>query len=292
VKAFSEQLLQWGVTALQDATASNSAADWDLFQELQETGLLRQRVALMMGALPDERLSAPRLRLGPIKVMLNESAGRLHPSLLDLNERVLEAHRAGWQVALHVVTRDALGAALNALEYAQASFARPDARHRIEHCSVCTPEQAARIAALGAHVCTQPGFLHYSGDRYLREVPPEDAPFLYPLRSLQESDVSLSGGSDSPVAPADPIAALQAAVTRRSAGGAVVTPEQRIDTESAIEMYTRGSAAAVFQEHELGLVAPGYLADLVLLPAGSLAAGDLRPVLTVVGGEIAWEGRH
>jgi len=278
VAAVSRQLLGWGITAIQDATASNTLDDVEVFRKLQERGLLQQRATLMLG----------EIALGhPVKIVFDESTGRLHPSPKEIRARVLAAHRAGNQVALHVVTPEALEAALDAIEYAQCAFQRLDPRHRIEHCSVCTPEQARRIAGLGAVVCTQPGFIHYSGDRYLSDVGPEQLPWLYPLRALLDAGVRVAGGSDSPIAPADPWAALHAAVTRRSASGWEVGPEQGVSVQDAIGMYTIGAAASCFQDHELGRIAPGYLADIVVL------SGDPpRPVLTIVAGEIAWDGRH
>lgn len=278
IAAVSRQLLEWGITSIQDATASNTPDDFEAFHRLQKRGLLRQRATVMLqDVIPGHAL----------KIVLDESTGRLHPPQDELKRRVLEAHRAGVQVALHVVTPEALDAALDAIEYAQCFYKRPDPRHRIEHCSVCTPEQARRIDGLGAVVCTQPGFIHYSGDRYLSDVEPEQLPWLYPLRTLLDAGVRVAGGSDSPIAPADPWAALDAAVTRRSTSGREVAPEQGVTLREAMDMYTVGAAAASFQEHELGRVAPGYLADLVVV------SGDPpRPLLTMVGGEIAWDGRH
>lgn len=283
VAEVSRQLLWWGITAIQDATASNAVEDLEVFRRLQEKGLLRQRAVVMTGSVCTNA--------GAVKIVLDESTGRLHPPLDELRARVLEVHRAGGQVALHVVTVEALDAALDAIEYAQRTHQRPGARHRIEHCSVCTPEQARRIAALGVMVCTQPGFVHYSGDRYLSDVPPNEQPWLYPLRSLLDAGVALAGGSDCPVAPADPWAALHAAVTRRSASGKPVAPEQGATVREALRMYTSDAAAACFREHELGRIAPGYLADMVLLPVDPFTAEPpellgLRPVLTVSGGEI------
>lgn len=278
VAAVSQQVLRWGITAIQDATASNTPDDIGAFRRLQERGLLQQRVTVMLGEVVPGH---------PVKIVLDESTGRLHPSPKELKARVLAAHRSGNQVALHVVTPEALDAALDAIEYAQCTHRRPDSRHRIEHCSVCTPGQARRIVGLGVMVCTQPGFIHHSGDRYLSEVPPEHMPWLYPLRTLLDAGVRLAGGSDSPIAPGDPWAALDAAVMRRSASGREVHAEQGVKLQEAIDMYTSGAAAAVFQEHELGRVAPGYLADLV-----AVSGDPPRPLLTMVAGEIAWDGRH
>ncbi len=300
----SRQYAQWGITALQDATASNTLSDWRTLLRLQQDGHLRQRATMMLGndslaealeaGLPPGYAEG-LLRLGPVKTIVDETTGAIFPHPEVLKEQVLIAHRAGFQVALHCLTSETLDAALAAIEYAQQTFPRPDARHRIEHCSVCTPERARRLRrALGVTVSTQPSFVYYSGDRYLSEVPLDQQPWLYPLRTLLDAGVTVAVGSDCPVAPANPFSGLFAAVTRRSEGGQVVGGHQAVSIEEALRMYTVGAAAAALQERELGTIAPGKLADLALLSDDPLAIPpegllELRSLLTVVAGEVVWE---
>ncbi|MSQ27027.1 MAG: amidohydrolase [Dehalococcoidia bacterium] len=302
VAAASLQLLKWGVTALQDATASNAPADWSLFQRLQRSAALQQRVTLMMGLSGFDDVAgwdqqgeaaAGMLRRGAVKLVLDESGGTLHPPQDELDRMAAAVHRSGGQLALHVVTPTALEAAIAALTRAQTDFPRFDPRHRIEHCAVCNPEQAARLAKLGVHVCTQPGFVHESGDRYLAEVPGDQLPWLYPLATLLNASVPLSAGSDAPVAEPNPLVGLHAAMTRRSASGRPVTPGQRLTPLQALSLYTSGAAAACFQEKRLGRVAPGYAADLALLSADPVSdePGPLlgaHSALTVVAGAVRW----
>jgi hypothetical protein len=142
-------------------------------------------------------------------------------------------------------------------------------------------------------VVTQPSFLYYNGDRYLRQVSPQRQPYLYPLRSLLGAGVRLAGGSDCPVVGPEVVAGLYGAVARRSKGGEEVGGEESISIEEALGLYTTGAAYASFAEGERGSIAPGGLADLVVLSGdpmacqpGELAA--LRPQMTIVGGRVAW----
>ncbi|MEK7216811.1 MAG: amidohydrolase family protein, partial [Chloroflexota bacterium] len=109
VAAASLQLLKWGVTALQDATASNAPTDWSLFERLQRSGALQQRVTLMMGISGfDDVVGADRqgnratgmLRRGAMKLVLNESGGELYPPQHELDRTVMAVHRSGGQLAL------------------------------------------------------------------------------------------------------------------------------------------------------------------------------------------------
>ena len=71
-------------------------------------------------------------------------------------------------------------------------------------------------------------------------------------------------------------------------------PEQRVGVEDAIRASTAGAAWAGFAESELGTLAPGFLADLVVLSRDPRAAGglgDVRVDLTVVGGRVVFERR-
>ena len=81
-------------------------------------------------------------------------------------------------------------------------------------------------------------------------------------------------GSDWPVAPIDPLLGIYAAVTRETIDGANPKgwlPDQKVSAEQSMIAYTRTNAYAGFQEDRLGLVAPGYYADLVCLDGDPLA---------------------
>jgi predicted amidohydrolase YtcJ len=148
------------------------------------------------------------------------------------------------------------------------------------------------LAALGVLVVTQPSFVYHNGDRYLRQVPAEDLPHLYPLRTLLEAGVPVAAGSDAPVAPPGPLSGLMGAVRRLSSGGAAVAPQQAVSVEEALVMHTRAAAYAAFEEGERGSVRAGKRADLVLLSGDPLSGAPLdalRVEMTVVGGEIVWQ---
>jgi hypothetical protein len=148
-------------------------------------------------------------------------------------------------------------------------------------------------------VVTQPSFVYYNGDRYLRQVEAEDLPYLYPLRTLLETGVSVAAGSDAPVAPPGPLFGLVGAVRRLSSAGAAVAPGQAVSVEEALVMHTRAAAYASFEEGQRGSIRAGKRADLVLLsglpvrqagdPLSEESVQHLTVEMTVVGGEIAWQ---
>ncbi len=176
------------------------------------------------------------------------------------------------------------------------SFPREDHRHRIEHCSVCPPSLSKRLASLGIMVVTQPPFIYHNGERYLKTVPSDQFRHLYPLRTHIKNGVTVCGSSDCPIVPANPLIGIDSAISQTAASGAVVLPEQRIAPMEALRMYTEHAARTTFEEKIKGSIAPGKLADLVVLsgdptevPAGQLK--DLEVEMTIVDGKVVWHKR-
>ena len=109
--------------------------------------------------------------------------------------------------------------------------------------------------------------------------------------------VALAFGTDYPVEPITPFRGLYAAVTRKSEDGLKqYYPEQKITMEQAIAAYTTGSAFAEFAEKQKGVLAPGMLADFVVLDrdVAAVAPGKIletKVLRTVVGGKTVYEAK-
>ena len=305
LKLASAQLLSHGVTAMQDASPGNSLERWGLFEKAQGRGTLPLRLTLMPGiqhleAFQKEGLGfgsgSETLRLGHAKVMLTLTTGDLYPPQEELQRQALEAVRRGFPLAVHAVEMEAVVAAVAALRHARTPGGSPSAlRHRIEHASECPSWLAEEMGRQNILVATQPGFLFYNGDRYRQEVPTERQAWLYPLRWLLEAGVVVAGSSDAPVVPVDPLGGIYAAVTRRTSSGERVNPGQGVTPLDALRMYTVNAAYVGHWEGPLGSIAVGKAADLVLLDRNPLAveAGEmreLRVLMTLLGGEVVWEG--
>ena len=101
-----------------------------------------------------------------------------------------------------------------------------------------------------------------------KRIGPERIKTTYAFRSLLDAGARLAFGSDWTVAPLDPLLGIYAAVTRRTLDGKNPggwVPEQKITVEEALRAYTAGNAYGVFAERKRGKLAPGYLADIVVL---------------------------
>lgn len=300
----NQEYLSHGITSLQDASWGDSIERWQIFRQLKEQGRLKSRISMMIGA--DEIEQSERsglfpgsslgnqLRVGGVKMIPHTTTGALSPPQEELNQLAYKAHRAGFQLALHAIGEDVVEAAIAALEYALCQLPKPDHRHRLEHCSVCPPRLVLRLRNIQAIVVTQPPFIYYNGERYLGTVPPADLRWLYPVGSLLASGVKVAASSDSPVIPNNPLVGIYAAATREAQTGQHISPQESVSPLEALQMYTLGAAYASFEERVKGSIAPGKLADLVVLSHDptELALEEIKNIqiiMTIIDGEVVWE---
>ena len=168
-----------------------------------------------------------------------------------------------------------------------------DHRHRIEHGSVCPPDLAERIASAGIMVVSNPAFIHYSGQRYLKTVAPSQLNYLYPFSSLMKKGVQVAAGSDAPIAPVNPLAGIYGAVTRKARGNGIVVEKEKIGVYEAVAMFTVMAARSSFDENQKGIIAPGKIADLVVLSDNPFTVPEeeiknLRVEVTIIGGKVVY----
>lgn len=300
------ELLSNGITSFQDASNSNDLERWELFKKWKESGLLLPRVTMMLGfpafspppnPLPlgeGETINDHDLKAYGIKIILDETTGRLYPSQTELDQMVFEIHEAGWPVAIHAIEENAVESAYTAIKRALKKIPKKGHRHRIEHCSICSPNLAGKIAKIGIMVITQPSFIYYNGDRYLRTVPDKSLPHLYPLKTLITTGVMIAGSSDCPIVPLNPLIGIYAAVTRMSETGHRVASEQAIPLSEALKFYTIHAAQAIGEEKHRGSITPGKCADLVVLNENPFSVPlkelkNLEVEMTILDGEVVWE---
>ncbi|MBI2911833.1 MAG: amidohydrolase family protein, partial [Chloroflexi bacterium] len=242
------ELLSQGNTSIHDATPTNGLARWEELARRAAAGRLPVRVLLMVGldALSDfpaagltYRSGDARLRLGPAKILLLETRGRLSPSEAELRAMLAEARSLGFPVAVHAVEPEPIGAAARAM----AAVPSPaGTRHRIEHCSRPPPLVLGDVARSGAAVVTQPGFLAESGARYRAELGEAALRWLYPIRALRRRGVLVAGSSDAPVSRASPLQGIAAALDRGAGGGAAVAPQEAVGERAALSLFTTAAA--------------------------------------------------
>jgi predicted amidohydrolase YtcJ len=228
------------------------------------------------------------LRVGPVKVLIDGSLntrtafcvdpyphggkGVLTVSEAELLALLERAGETGFVPAVHAIGDAANKVALDA-------FANAGISGRIEHAQFVREQDFARFAELHVTASVQP--LHALDDRDAAEANwAGHTDRAFPLRSLLEAGATLALGSDAPVAPLDPWAAMSAATTRsRRDGREPWHPEQSITRKEALAASARGRKR----------IRVGDPADIAILDGNPLAVPDdvfasMPVTATVVGG--------
>ena len=307
-----------GITSVTDAMVG--PADITLFQEAQKRGALTMRINMLLhyehyGLLAKLAVrtgsGTDRLRLGGIKGFVDgaiggrtclleqpfegttDDYGMQTTSDADLRDIVRMVHLDGNRVCVHANGDRAIGKLLDQLEAAQREKDRPHLHHRIEHCSVVNAEILARMKALHAIAVPFGSYVHYHGAKLLEWYGAQRLERMFAHRAFLDAGVAVAGSSDYPCGPYQPLLALQSCVTRTGGDGAPLGLSQRITAAEALALYTT-SAAYASDEHDVkGRLAPGYVADFVVLDDDPLTAdpmtlGSLGVAATYVGGEQVW----
>jgi len=322
-------LLRHGITSCMDAAVGlyHGWPEMAAYRRAHTEGRLPVRVyATLMGdktrsILPEAMAAGlvtgvgdDMLRIGGVKIFTDGSTGGRTaamsrpylggrpddlgllciPDDAELRAMVLDAHRAGYQLAIHAIGDRAIEQVLGALEAALLDTPAPDHRHRIEHCGWLTADQLERLRRQHILPAPQPAFIYAFGDLYLELVEAERAAASYPMRSWVEAGLHPSASTDCPVTGIAPWPNLYTMVTRRTRRGTVLGPEQRLSLDEALDAYSWAAAYAAREEGQKGRLVAGQLADIAVLNRDLFTLEpeawlETRCDLTILGGEVVFE---
>ena len=316
-----------GLTSVQDM--ESSYADIGGFAELAEKGELTVRMyaAPLETKWNDEAKLGIRhafgstfLRLGAVKGYADGSLGsstayffqpysddsrnrgllsdEMQP-LSGMRQRLLKADAANLQICIHAIGDAAISTVLDLFADVTRVNGAKDRRFRIEHAQHMAAKDFDRFARLGVIASVEPYHAIDDGRWAEKRIGAERSKTTYAFRTFLDHEVKLALGTDWPVAPLNPLETIGAAATRATLDGKHPDgwfPEQKLKVEEAVEAYTLGSAYAEFQEKEKGSIAPGKLADLVILSDDIFsiekrAIKNVRVLKTIVGGKVVYSSK-
>ncbi len=322
-----EELLRNGLTSVHEARISSD--DLEALRSLKDKGRLKVRYYVMLDCT-DEELIESFLENGPevdsdnwltvrsIKVFQDGSLGTRSALMLEpysdapdelgvtttthevLEDLTIRSLQAGFQVVTHAIgdrsnriSLDAYEAALNAVPEAN------DHRLRIEHAQVIALVDIPRFADLGVISSMQPP--HATSDMPWAEdrVGPERIKGAYAWRSFLDAGVRVPLNSDFPGEELSPFYGMYAAETRQTPEGEPEGgwyPEQRLTREEVLNGYLYEGAYSAFEENIKGKIAPGMLADFIVISHDirSISSVELLDIVveqTYVGGKLVYGGR-
>lgn len=315
---------RWGLVGLHDA--GESRATVDLLEEMARAGDLPFRLYVMVAddsaaiahflargpqsALYDNHLWIRAFKLYADGALGSRGAALLEPYSDDPNNRGLllsapahlqevasRALRAGFQVNTHAIGDRGNRVVLDAYDAALKTNPTADHRFRVEHAQILNHDDIPRFAELGVIPSMQA--VHQTSDMYWAGSRLGLGRLLgaYAWRSLLNTGVVVPNGSDFPVEAVNPLLSFHSAVSRQDAENwpaAGWMPEERMTRDEALKSITIWPAYAGFQEAMMGSLAPGKLADFVVLDRDIMTVPE-RDILgtsvlaTYIGGKAVYE---
>ena len=211
------------------------------------------------------------------------------------NQIATRADALGLRISVHAIGDGAVRRTLDGFAAARKANGPRDSRHRIEHIEVIDPADIPRFSELGVIASMQPvaglGVPGNPLEPCLSRIG-HKLPYSYAWQTIRDSGAMMAFSSDWPVAPLDPFAGIQAAMTARPLRPDC--PNQAQSLMDAIHGFTLGSAYCEAAEDRKGMLKPGHFADIAILdadlektPAGRIAT--VKPVLTICDGRITFE---
>ncbi|HEX8071350.1 MAG TPA: amidohydrolase [Pyrinomonadaceae bacterium] len=323
-RAATEHAASLGVTSVQDMSAGDDVA---VYQLLARRGELKTRVYAVRSITTWEALrrvgvlrafGSDLIRIGGLKGFADGSLGSTTALFFEpyldapatrgllgdemqpegaMLARVRGADAVGLQVMIHAIGDAANDQILSIYEQVAREHGARDRRFRIEHAQHLRPRDIQRFARDGVVASMQPYHAIDDGRWAEKRIGHERARTTYAFRALLDAGAPLAFGTDWYVAPLNPMLGLYAAATRRTLDGKNPQgwiPEQKITVAEAVRAYTVGSAYAEFQDDVKGTLAPGKLADLVILDRDifEIDPADIehaRVTLTVMDGRVVYE---
>ncbi len=315
----SQNMTATGLTSTTDAYGQLN--DMIAYQDARDAGELYFRVSFMPGGNSEvyaglktagirTGFGDDMLRIGAVKYAADGSAsertmymstpyegtddhGILTMSQEEIDAAVDDAVAHGFRVGIHANGDWTIDMVLKAYERVLKNRTGPNPRHRIEHCSLINADLLARIKAAGVVPAPFYTYAHYHGNKWV-DYGEEKMENMFAHKSFLDAGIPVAPASDYTPGPYEPMMAIQSMVTRKDVRGRVWGASQRISVTDAMRICTVHGAYASFEENIKGTLAPGKLADLVILEKDPHdvdvdAIKDIRILRTVMGGRTVYE---
>jgi predicted amidohydrolase YtcJ len=324
------QFLSKGITSIGDA--SGTADSIKIFSDARKAGrntvrvyeIMRNKDPRWVEAFPllkklniGTGFGDEWIKIGPMKIiqgnafsgrtallyepydMPNPTTGKygyyglpLQVSQEEMDDWVMEVHRAGYQICIHSNGDLEIDQVLNSYEKALKAYPRENHRHRIEHAAVMNEGILERIKRLRV-IPVIFSYTYEHGEK-MASYGKKRQDMILAFRSCLDLGIPVASHSDYGVSAADPLLRIYCMVTRKSKEGKVYGASQAISAREALKIWTLGNAFSSFEEDSKGSLEVGKWADIAILSEDPTtvpphAIKDISVEKTIVGGKIVYE---
>lgn len=218
----------------------------------------------------------------------------LRLDIAKLEDYFRAAQTAGWSIGIHCCGDLAQDIALETFDKVITEIPNPKARHNIIHGYLPTPKALEIMQKHSIGVSTQPGFMYVEGDIYFDVVEQKRIDFFKPLRTYEECGIRTSCNSDVTSAHYNPFLGMYAAVARKTSQGRSLGNSERIDRKTMLRMFTINGAYFAFNDHLIGSIEVGKLADMAVLSDDIYTVADedilnMTVKTTIIDGKIVYQ---
>lgn len=199
-----------------------------------------------------------------------------------------------WPFRLHATYDESISRMLDVFEKVNRDTPFGGLHWLFDHAETISPRNIDRVKALGGGLAIQHR-MAFQGEYFVERYGAQAAKATPPVQRMLDAGVPVGGGTDATrVASYNPWTALYWLVSGRTVGGLALTDAAgRLSRDTALELWTVGSAWFSSEQGKKGRIREGMLADLSVLSADYFtvpeeAIKSIESVLTIVGGKVVY----
>ena len=195
-----------------------------------------------------------------------------------------------WPFRLHATYDESISRMLDVFEKVNRDIPFNGLPWFFDHAETISPKNIERVRALGGGIAIQDR-MAFQGEYFVERYGAKAAELTPPIQRMLAEGVPVGAGTDATrVSSYNPWTSLYWMVSGRTVGGLALYP-QGLPRDTALELYTHGSAWFSSEQGKKGQIKVGQLADLVALTADYFTVEDeaikwIESLLTVVGGKV------
>lgn len=309
-----EECLGMGITSITDPEIYQPQLK--AYEELEKEGLLKIRINLFPVHLPaltpvkpkiskgkcDRKLQIDTVKFFADGGLSGQTAALFRPYLGSENNGILRMERdyffkramktqeKGWKIATHAIGDAAIEQVISIYKDLKKEE-NNQLCHRIEHLGLPQEKNLQDMQELGIIAVSQPAFVRELGPNFRQYLDEEYQKGIYPYQKILNEKVTLAFSSDAPVVKDfRPLTGIKDSMERKDLNGFIHNKEEKVSMKNAFLAYTKGGAMADGQAGIKGELAPGFLADFIVLDKNPFSTSlddweNIQVLEVFIGGE-------